>query len=328
MNSLLLKQIRVLLMIIAMALLTNFILACSKGEQKPAHYLIGIINPKDAQPFNQGFIEGLAQYGYVDGENTTFITAVTSAEIDKALQEMLEQKVDLIFTVTTPATKKAIAAARKKNIPVIFALHDPVAAGIVKSLTRQDENVTGIKLRGSAPKALDWLLVLSPGIKNILVPVKFDTPAARQSLEDLRTAAKTKNVLLNVQEVSNQAEIEKVFTENAQNVDAVFLLNSIFINTHKQQIVNEAVKYKIPVGGGVTTFNKGPTITFGIQAQKVGQQASRLAQLILSGADAKNIPIETADFFLCINMKTAHDVGITVSNDILMQADLIFPLNE
>jgi putative ABC transport system substrate-binding protein len=316
-------------MVIAMALLTNFILACSMGEQKPAHYLIGVINPnRGTQAINQGFIEGMAQYGYVDGENTAYIKAVTSAEVDKALQELLEQKVDLIFTVTTPATKKAIAAARKKNIPVIFALHDPVAAGIVKSLTQQDENVTGIKLRGSVPKALDWLLVLSPGIKNILVPVKFDTPAARQSLEDLRAAAKTENVLLKVQEVSNQAEIEKVFTENAQKVDAVFLLNSIFINTHKQQIVNEAVKYKIPVGGGVATFNKGPTITFGIQTQKVGRQASRLAQLILTGTGAKNIPIETADFFLGINMKTAQDSAITVSNDILMYADIIFPLNK
>jgi putative ABC transport system substrate-binding protein len=315
-------------MIIAMALSTNFILACSMGEQKPAHYLIFIINPKGPQAINQSFIEGMAQYGYVDGENTTFIKAVTSAEIDKALQELLEQKADLIFTITTPATKKAIAAARKKNIPVIFALHDPVAAGIVKSLTQQDENITGIKLRGSVPKALDWLLELSPGIKNILVPVKFDTPAARQSLEDLRTAAKTENVLLNVQELSNQADIEKVFTENAQKVDAVFLLNSIFISTHKIQIVNEAVKHKIPVGGGISTINKGPTITFGIQTQKVGRQASRLAQLILNGTAPKNIPIETADFFLSINMKTAQDAGITVSNDILMHADIIFPLDK
>jgi putative ABC transport system substrate-binding protein len=298
------------------------------GEQKPAHYLIGIINPKGAQAINQSFIEGMAQYGYVDGENTTFIKAVTLAEIDNTLQELLKQKADLIFTITTPATKKAIAAARKKNIPVIFALHDPVAAGIVKSLTQQDENVTGIKLRGSVPKALDWLLVLSPGIKNILVPVKFDTPAARQSLEDLRTAAKTENVLLKVLELSNQAEIEKVFTEDVQKVDAVFLLNSVFISTHKQQIVDEAVKHKIPVGGGISTFNKGPTITFGIQTQKVGQQASRLAQLILKGTDAKNIPIETADFFLGINMKTAQDAAITVPNDILMHADIIFPLDK
>jgi putative tryptophan/tyrosine transport system substrate-binding protein len=316
-----------LFMAIALALLANLNLSCSKAEQEPAHHLIGIINPnKGIQDINQGFIDGLAQYGYVAGKNTTFMETVTSAEIDRALQELLKQKADLIFTVTTPATKKTIAAVKDKNIPVIFALHDPVAAGIIKSLVQQHENVTGLMLRGSVPKALDWLLELSPGIKNILVPVKFDTPAARQSLEDLKTAAKTKGVDLTVQEISNQAEIEKAFTENAQNVDAVFLLNSIFVSTHKQQIVNEAVKHRIPVGGGTSTFYRGATITYGILTPKVGRQASRLAHLILNGTDARNIPIETADFFLSVNMKTAHDAGITVSNDILMHADIIFPL--
>ena len=72
-------------------------------------------------------------------------------------------------------------------------------AGIVKSLTRPGGSLTGIQVRGSTPKALEHMLSASPGMKNVVVPVSFDTKAANQSREDLRAAAEKLDIKVTVQ---------------------------------------------------------------------------------------------------------------------------------
>jgi putative ABC transport system substrate-binding protein len=305
------------------------LLGCGKTGTEPDNYLIGVINPnKGTENITIGFIEGLASQGYVIGKNLNIIKALGGTDFDRIFTEMIKQDVDLLFTITTPATKKALAAIKNMDIPVVFALHDPVRSGIVKSLTAVKKNVTGIQIRGSIPKALDWLLTLTPAIDTIFVPVHFDTPATNQSLGDLRQAAQRKNIRLVVQEVHSVPDIEKVFQNLPEDVDAVFLVHSIFISSHTDQIVGMAEKYRLPVGGGISTYNKGALITFGVNHVEVGKQASSMAGQILQGTKTENIPIETAEFYLGINMETARMAGIKVSNTILSYADDIIPLKD
>jgi ABC-type uncharacterized transport system substrate-binding protein len=67
------------------------------------------------------------------------------------------------------------------------------------------------------------------GIKTILVPVTFDTPAPKLNLEDLRQAAELKGINLIIPELSSPEDMPKAFEENRQKVDAVFMVHSIFI---------------------------------------------------------------------------------------------------
>ena len=312
--------------LITVACFSFIFTACGQTKPEPQNFIIGVINPnKGTQNMNKGFIEGLADQGYVAGKNTTFITALEKTEIDKALQEMLQKNADLIFTVTTPATKKAIAAAKTKDIPVVFALHDPVSSGIINNLSTEKKNITGVQVRGSVPKALDWLLKVSPGIKSILVPVKFDTPASRQSLDDLHKAALTKDINIVLREIDTPKDIPLIFQNMPENIDAVFLLHSIFISSHTEIIVREAAKRKLPVGGGTSTYHKGALITFGVNSSEVGRQASRMAHQILQGVKTENIPVEMAEFYLGINLETAHSAETSISNTILSSADYIIP---
>ena len=300
--------------------------ACSKVDQASEGYLVGIINPnKGTHDINKGFIEGLTSHGFVEEKNIRYIQALNSADLDKALEEMIASNVDLIFTVTTPATKKAYSAVKAKGIPVVFALYDPVKGGIIKSLSNPGEDITGIQIRGSVSKALDWLLELSPEIKNIFVPVKFDSPATKLSLSDLQKAADIKGVTLFVHELSSPTDIKKAFEDNAKNIDAVFLLHSLFVSTNTEKIANEAIKYGLPVGGGTSTYAKGGMITYGVFAKEVGKQASRMANLILQGTQAGEIPVEMAEFYMGINMEIAYKAGFTIPNDILVYADDIIP---
>lgn len=288
------------------------------------HYVVGVINPNTgAKEITRGFIDGLASYNYVEGGNLTILRCENLDEVDTALKDMVSRKVDLIFTVTTPTTEKARETVRGKNIPVIFSVHDPVSSGIIKRLAHPGDNITGIQNRGSVPKALEWLLTLAPQAKHIFVPVKFDTMAARQSLADLRKTADSLGITLTVSSVNNMEELDKVLSSMPKEIDALFVLHSVFIYSHMKKIVDAAMKAKLPVGGGAAQFERGATISYGFNTYRTGKQASRLANMVLHGQSAAGIPAEISNFFLGINLKTAQASGVKIPNDILIQADFI-----
>lgn len=295
------------------------------SKEGPKKYLIGIINPnKGTQEINHGFIEGLQEYGYVEGQNTTYIRAESSFELDQVVQDMVARDVDLIFTVTTPVTRKAIDIAKSKNIPVLFAMQDPVKSGIIKSLSKPEiNNSTGIQIRGGVPKTLEWMLTVKPSIRNLFVPVKHDTKAATQSLEDLKAAAEPLGINLILAEVNDQVELDSSLAAIPDNVDAIFILHSIFIHSNLEKIVQAAIENKLFIGSAAAQHEQGVTIAYGMIAEKCGKQASFLAHQILSGKLPKDIPGEIVENFLGINLKTAQLTGVEIPNDVLQQADYI-----
>lgn len=293
-------------------------------EELPPKYLIGIINPnKASQDINRGFIEGLKEFGYIEGQNTTYILAESSFELEQVIQDMVARNVNLIFTVTTPVTRKAIEATKSKNIPVLFAMQDPVQSGIVKNLSHPEGNATGIKIRGGVPKALEWLLFVKPSIKNVYVPLKHDTKAATQSLEDLRAAADPLGIKLSLAEVNDQLELDSALAEIPAEADAIFILHSIFIHSNLEKIVQAAIARKLLLGSAAAQHQQGVTVAYGMIAEECGKQASFLAYQILSGRSIGDVPGEIVENYLGINLKTAEMTGVHIPNDVLQQADFI-----
>jgi ABC-type uncharacterized transport system substrate-binding protein len=158
----------------------------------PQTFVIGYINPNPTEfEGAQGFLRNLPKYGFKEGQNTTIIKIETTdkTEIEESIRDMVEKKVDLIFTMTTPATKMAKRITRGTDIPVVFIIYDAIKSGIVESLVNHKGNLTGIQLRGSTAKALEKLVEIAPDTKHLLTPVCFDTGAAKRSLKDLQNSA-------------------------------------------------------------------------------------------------------------------------------------------
>jgi putative ABC transport system substrate-binding protein len=81
---------------------------------------------------------------------------------------------------------------------------------------------------------------------------------------------------------------------------------------------------KIPVVlAGHVHFDGGLLLSCGPLNDRTGHQAARLADQILRGVRAADIPVETSDFYLGINLKTARSIGLEIPDDILQQADFI-----
>ncbi len=312
-----LKSIAVLLIVLVVSF------ACQPKKEKI--YLIGIVNPNPgAKAITNGFIDSMKTFGYIEGENVIYIRSENKNTIGNDIKNMVKKPVDLILTVTTPATRKAKKATEGTDIPVVFVMHDPIASGVVQSLADPGGNLTGVQLRGSTPKTLEWLLTAVPDTKHLFVPLAFDTKAARQSLKDLQEVSAKLGVRLTVSEVNTVKEMRETLSSVPESVDAFFVLHSILIVSNLDVLMSAAEGLKIPlVSSGHEHYKKGVAISYGHQNTQVGRQVSRLADKLIKGLPAGNLPVETADYLLGVNLRTAEKIGLDFSDAFLKQADNI-----
>ncbi|MBI5556153.1 MAG: ABC transporter substrate-binding protein [Deltaproteobacteria bacterium] len=288
------------------------------------NYLVGIVNPnKGSAEIVRGFMEGLSSFGFQEGDNVIYTKCEQEDQIEAALHDMVARKMSLIFTATTPATQKTMKAIAGGNIPAVFAIHDPVESGIIKSLSEPGGDLTGVQICGSVPKTLEWLLALVPGIKRVYVPICFDTKAASQSLASLRQAARSLGVTILEGEVRSEEELDAALASMPEDADAVILLHSMLISTHADKIAQAALLRKLPTAAAIEKCSEGVLVSYCPDLYRIGRQASRLAAQVLRGASPADVPSETAEFFLGINLNTADKLGLKIANDILLQADEI-----
>jgi putative ABC transport system substrate-binding protein len=90
-------------------------------------------------------------------------------------------------------------------------------------------------------------------------------------------------------------------------------------------MVATAKKRKLPISVANIGAIKNHAIltSYGMDTFLTGKQAARLADQILKGSKPDNLPVETAEFYLAINLKTAKTIGLTISDEILRHAHLV-----
>jgi putative ABC transport system substrate-binding protein len=289
-------------------------------------FLAGIIRPNaKMQNIVDGFKSGMESYGFIEGKNINYIQPENITDIDAVIQDMIAKKVDLVFTITAPVTKKIKPLLEKTGIPLIFgAVFDPVMSGIVKSLPEPGSNITGIKIGGSTEKAFDWLLRAVPKTKRIFIPYSSESDTVVMCTEVLKKSAEKSNVVLVKAQTDTPDVLTKALAAMPKNVDAIFIPNSPFLISNLDTIIKFAIERKLPTGSGTGQYKNGIMITFGQDHFYSGQMASRLAKSVLHDKiPAASLPVETTEFFLGINLQTAKAIGITIPDSILQQADFI-----
>ena len=310
------------ILLLFLLLLYCLIASCTKNELSSKTYTVGVVNlNENLEKVFWGFKKNLGELGYQEGSNITYIyngPRSKMSDLENDLQSFVNQKVDLILSITTPATRKAKLMTANTGIPVVFApVFDPVDSGIVQSLLKPGGNMTGIKAGGSSGKALRWLLKIAPETKNIFIPFNRNNKATVQSLQDFQAAAEKLGVQLSVTEVTNNKELTSVFDNLPSQVDAIWLLNSHFLVKHIALFVETAVRHKLPLGSNTSRIESGVLITYGQDAFRTGEMAADLAHKIFQGIPPASLPVEITDFFLGVNLKTANAIGIDISDDIL-----------
>lgn len=295
------------------------------GCEKSKVVKIGIVNINyGLEPVIAGFKSGMKKYGYIEGENIIYIdkSSIQFDQMDAVLKELVNRKVDLLFVVTTPVAKKAKEIVKGTSIPVVFApVLYPVRSGLIESLIHPGGNLTGIQAGGSTEKALELHKTAVPGSKRIFVPWKQGDEVAEQSLTELKEAAANLGVELVLYEGKTMDELKAALDNIPDRVDSIWLLNSAFLVSNVDLLVKSAIKHKLPLSSGTSQYNNGVMLSYGQKHFKTGEQAARLAHRILGGIPPSDLPVETADFYLGINLRTERAIGLKIPDDVLLQAD-------
>src|SRR6516165_2691668 len=122
--------------------------------QQPAMPVIGSLFSVSAAQWEDkmaGFRRGLGEAGFVDGRNVTIDYRWADGQLDRMAAmaaDLIGRKVTVILAGGNTTGVRALIAATK-TIPIVFTTAaDPVATGLVASLSRPGGNATGVTVVG------------------------------------------------------------------------------------------------------------------------------------------------------------------------------------
>src|SRR5262245_4990331 len=228
-------------------------LALSKGalgRESGRMPIVGIVrgsafDPND--PSMPPFLEGLRAVGYENGRNIKIDSRYAEGHRERIpliAAQFVEEKVDVIMTPNEPALRAARQAT--STIPIVFLAwdYDPLALGLIESLSRPGGNVTGVSLLQTqlTGKRLQLLKELIPAARRVIV---FWDPFSRNQLDQLEPAAQTLNIQLRLVEVRNVEAFSELLRDVRPGADAGMFLYSPAFFVPRARLTAEVLKAKL-----------------------------------------------------------------------------------
>jgi putative tryptophan/tyrosine transport system substrate-binding protein len=226
-------------------------------------------------------------------------------------------------TVSVVKAKPVVPA----TIPIVFAMGgDPVKLGVVASLARPGDNITGVSflVNELAAKTVELLHELVPKATVIGFLVNPNDPNAEPDTKDAQTAANAVGLQLVVAKASTESEIESAFTTFLQQqVAALFVDTEPFFTDQRAQIVALAARHTLPAVYQLREFAAaGGLMTYGTSITDANRQLGVYTGRVLKGTKPADLPVmQSMKFELIINLKTANALGLTIPPTRLFQAD-------
>ncbi len=313
-----------------------FVSGC--GAEPTKTYRVGVLSGLEfvSADIIDGFKEGMAELGYVEGENVVYDIQRTDFDMDaykSILQQFVDDGVDVILTFPTEATMEAKTATEGADIPVVFTFALIDGLGIVNSIREPGGNITGVRYPGPdvALRRFEVLRELVPGAKRILMPYQRSYPIVQPQLDILYPAAEAAGVTLIDAPADNGAELETIFQEYAASgdagIDAILLLVEPLAVAPDgyAAIVAFAAEHQIPFGG-VYLPGESYRSLFGVNADLIasGKQAAPLVDKIFQGIDPGTIPVASAETYFELDYKMAQELGLEVPEGLLVLADKVY----
>ena len=255
----------------------------------------------------KGFVDGLAEAGYVDGDNIKIDYQNAQGEQANCVtiaQKFVNGKDDLIFAIATPAAQ---------------AVTDPESAKLVKSNKNPGTNVTGTSDLTPCAAQMELVTKLFPNAKTVGM---LYCSSEQNSLFQVKLAEEACDKLgLKYVEatVSNSNEIQQVTQSLCQKADVIYSPTDNMIAAGMPLVAQIAIENKKPtICGEEGMVTAGGLATYGINYYELGKQTAKMAVEILNGKKPADMPIQyldTCDFVS--NAETAKAIGVTIPADLM-----------
>ena len=266
------------------------------------------------------FREGLRERGWVDGQNIVIEDRYADGVVDRLralVADLIRLNVEIIVTTSSATTWAAKEAT--KSIPIVMTVSaDALGEGLVTSLARPGENITGMTfLVGPeiAGKQLQLLKELAPAAARVAVLTNPTNRSHAAFARELKVAAQSLGAQLQVVEARSPDALDSAFAAmTRERAGALLVLSdSIFVG-QRRRIVDLAARAKLPAIYYQREFvDAGGLISYGASLADMFRRAATDVDKILRGAKPADIPIEQpTKYELVINLKTATMLGLTI----------------
>jgi putative tryptophan/tyrosine transport system substrate-binding protein len=301
--------------------------------QQPATPVIGyldVASPDGSEAIVAAFRRGLGATGHVEGRNVAIEyrwAGGHNERLPELAADLVRRKVTVI---ATPGSTAAALAAKgaTTTIPIIFATGaDPVAAGLIPSLSRPGGNITGVATLNTevGQKRLELLHQVIPSASIVALLINPTNPVISEPLaRDVQAAARKLGMQLHVLRAGSDGEIEAAFADlRGLQVSGLMIGSDQFFNSRSKQLAALAIQHSLPVIYQYRQFTAaGGLISYGASLTEAFQLAGAYTGRILNGEKPADLPVQqSTKVELSINLKTAKELGLTIPPSLLVAAD-------
>jgi putative tryptophan/tyrosine transport system substrate-binding protein len=303
------------------------------AQQTGKVYQVGLLsnggNPATWRVQYAAFVDAMRELNYVEGRNLIIKPAFADGRAERVpalAAELIRAKVDVIVT---SATLETLAAKRAtSSIPIVMWLvPDPVAEGIVASLSRPGGNITGLTslVPGLSQKYVELLREVVPSASQFVVVVSPTNPRP-DVRQDLEAAGRALGVTVAIAHVSGPEDFDSVLARAKKDGAVGIIATSDAVTfLHRRKLAQAALKHRLPGLYWSRVFvEEGGLMTYSANIDDLRRRAATYVDKVLRGASPGGLPVEQpTKFELVINLKTARALGLTIPPSLLARADQV-----
>src|SRR5262245_2270654 len=295
---------------------------------------VGLLSPlarASASHLLEALRRGLAETGYVEGQNVTIEYRLTEGRFDRLAEMAADLVRRQVSVIAVPGGSVAALAAKAatQTIPIVFGVaEDPVKLGLVASLARPGGNATGTNFFTAevVAKRLGLLHELLPGAARVAVLVNpTNTTNAEVTVRDVQSAAHAMGLQVQIFNASTNSEIDAAFaTLVRERPDALFVAPDAFFTSRRLKLVHLATRHAVPASYPVREFveEAGGLMSYGPSITDMYRHVGVYTGRILKGTKPADLPVvQSSKFDLIINLQTAKLLGLEIPPTLLARVD-------
>jgi len=285
-------------------------------------------SPQSDSKLLEAFLGGLRARGWVEGKNLRFEPRFALGKHERLpalAAEIIALKPDVIFSCVTPI--HLLFKKLTSTIPIVMGVGaDPVAVGLVPSLSHPGGNITGMAnfLSSTSIKMVELVAELIPQGSRIVLLVEKSTPHYRS--EEVLRAAQKLGLEARYIEVATKEDVVRTFAALAKDPPAGILqMPGPMLWWMRKETVAETAKLKVPAIYPHEVFSDaGGLISYSSPINKSFERAAYFVDRILRGAKPGDLPIELPTHYrIVVNLSTAKSQGIQIPQSIMLRADRV-----
>ena len=285
--------------------------------------------------FNENPMVKKCQWGFQDelvkltGDKIDYVFEEKCAQNDFPMiqtiaQDIVRLKYDYIITFSTPVLQ-AVSQANK-TIPHIFGyVTDPYHAGVAKSETEHQANLTGVASFDPVENLIKIMRQIYPKAKRIGIIWNLAEACSEACMMKARVAAPANNFELVEKTVTGTSEIvDALKSMMNEKIDIFYTAGDNTVLLAKQTIGKFWRDHKIPYfTNDIPVGPEYALLSLGTEPEGIGREMAKVASKVILGANPKDVPID--NFIpekLSVNPDIAKELGVKIPEIILERAGI------